>query len=673
MKKNVIFLVVDSLSKEYTENYPLEYDNFFEYLDQHSICASNMYSTAPFTESALEGMWNQKSPLDSFWGNRLKPVCENSIFSIFEEAGYEVYFTDRTSVEEYALDYTESDRKKAQRTARSRIVRLLPQIRYYLNKENVHSDSKIAVTNMLDILFDAAFYLDESVIKEAQLYVTDKNAYYDNLKELKESHPIFEILDGINCSDTIQQDSKVYPSISEELLLAQEIADKNRALLVEYNKDISNSDHLVKQNAEGQIYNRCVWSNTNVLPFIRMDYASIPDLDIHRGIADCGIYDFIEKRLKTIRKPYFAYFHEFSFHYPEVFLRSCKNEIGYKDSIRKTINLLPRLKIKNKISVRKALSLIFVSEWLSELVRYLENKGVIKDTYLVITSDHGISNFMYPLDRVYRWMFYKENFHIPFWILGDGIEAQTYDSLCLSKCIVPTLEELCGIKGSDVKSSLFHLDEEYILTEWMNGIPDVEEEYVKFGYRNWKISLTFCVRLNQFFGSGRILTLFDLEKDEKEYHDLSMKPEIPEIRSQVDKAIKVIQKRFLELQKTNLYPEYADELEQMRQNTKIIWLGTDPLPEINQSVINVYGTDSVTDIFFQKYGRSFSVADIVDDMAKDIWYMGKPVRRSLDLTDGKNVMCVIACRNEMDAWLHLYQCGIRKVYVFTGKNSYYGM
>ena len=194
----MIFLVVDSLSKEYTENYPLEYDNFFEYLDQHSICASNMYSTAPFTESALEGMWNQKSPLDSFWGNRLKPVCENSIFSIFEEAGYEVYFTDRTSVEEYALDYTESDRKKAQRTARSRIVRLLPQIRYYLNKENVHSDSKIAVTNMLDILFDAAFYLDESVIKEAQLYVTDKNAYYDNLKELKESHPIFEILDGIN-------------------------------------------------------------------------------------------------------------------------------------------------------------------------------------------------------------------------------------------------------------------------------------------------------------------------------------------------------------------------------------------------------------------------------------------------------------------------------------------
>ena len=51
--KNVIFLVLDSLSREYIEKYPLDEDNFFQYLDNNSICFKNMYSMAPFTEGAL--------------------------------------------------------------------------------------------------------------------------------------------------------------------------------------------------------------------------------------------------------------------------------------------------------------------------------------------------------------------------------------------------------------------------------------------------------------------------------------------------------------------------------------------------------------------------------------------------------------------------------------------
>ena len=481
MKKNVIFLVVDSLSREYTENYPLESGNFFDYLDKHSICAGNMYATAPFTESALEGMWNQKSPLDTFWGNRRQPVCRNSMFSVFQKAGYEVYFTDRTSVEEYAVDYPETDRKKADRAARNRIARLLPQVKYYLNKKNAHMDGKTAVTNILDIVFDAVFQLGETgdgeALREAERYAADKETYYAELERRQDSHPVFGILEGINGKEKARRDGCAYPLLQEELLLAQEIADKNGKLLKEYNRDIPNGDWLAEQNLSGLVYNRCIWSNANILPLIRLCESSVPDLDVHRGIAECGIYEFLENRKGNLKKPYFAYFHEFSFHYPEVFLQACQNEKKYKAALEKALGLVSGLRITNRISVLKALSLIYVSGWLSELVQYLEEKGVFEDTYLVITSDHGISNFMYPLDRNYRWMFYKENFHVPFWILGSGIKAHTYETLCLSKCIVPTLGELCGIGGVDKEDSLFAMDKKYILTEWMNGIPDIEREY----------------------------------------------------------------------------------------------------------------------------------------------------------------------------------------------------
>lgn len=668
--KNVIFLVVDCLSREYTENYPVRSGNFFRYLDDHAICADNMYSTAPFTEGGLQGLWNATSPLETFWGNRLHPDCQASIFSIFQKAGYEVCFTDRTSVEMYAGDYQEPEYAKIKRIISDRIGKLVPDIKYYLEKENTHIPPGDAVRNILDMLFRDVERLREEdyplLVKEMQSYYGGRDAYIqDGLLKLKERHSLFQALE--TAAQAKEKKEHECPVLEEELLLAQNIAYKNGELLKKYNKHIPNADFLINQNLNGMIYNRCVQSNLSILNSMRMDSAVIKDSPVHRYIISSGIYQFIEEKRKKMKAPYFAYFHEFSFHYPETFLNACKDEKKYKAELEKCIKRLPELHPEN-YSVLKALSLIFVSEGLAELVKYLESKGVFEDTYLVITADHGISNFMYPLDRNYRWMFYKENFHVPFWILGADIKPERYDSLCLSRCVVPTLAELCGIKSIDTKESLFHAKREYVLTEWMNGIPDIEKEYVKFGYRNEKISLTYCVRLNQLFQSGRILALFDLEKDSREYYDLSRCHLNEEIRMEVDKAKDIIYKRWDRLRKKYLNIKYTAMLDQMEQNMEISPLMKENMDIILGRDVALFGTDSVSDTFLQRWGCRVSVREIIDTTNQDLYYNGRPICRDINGKANKNnIIYVIACEDEIDALFHLYRWGVEKVYVYTGK------
>ena len=672
MKKNIIFLVIDSLSREYTENYPLSSGNFFEYLDEHSICARNMYSTAPFTEGGGQGLWNSVFPLETFWGNRLQPNDENSIFSMFQQGGYEIYFTDRTSIETYISGYHGWDSQRIRKIARDKARKLMPQIKYYLNKGRTNISTKDAIINMLDVLFSTITELCEVDYplsnKEAKIYYRNKDLYYDSLLMHKDSHTLFEIvseLDWIKCGET--ENVNEYPIMPEELLLAQNIAYRNDKLLKEYNQGIANADSIIKRNLEGKTYNRCIWSSKNILELIRMDSAVFPDSSINRYLISSGIYEFIEDRRQQISEPYFAYFHEYSFHYPEMFLNACKNEKKYKSEIEKIINLLPRLH-PDKISILKALSLLYISEGLSDLVRYLENKGVFEDTYLVITADHGISNFMYPLDRNYRWMFYKENFHVPFWILGHNIEKKQFNSLCLSKSVMPTLAELCGIEGADTSESLFNMGyKEYILTEWMNDIPDIEKEYIKFGYRNEKISLTYCVRLNQLFQSGRILTLFDLKKDFREYHNLGKSHLDEEIRDEVNKAVDIIYKRWDKLRRKYLDTRYVSSLDEVEKNMEICWLKNTDIDILSGKSIAVYGTDSVSDMLLSKFGSDIFISNIVDISSNDQYYKGRPICKDKAEVDKNELIYIIACEDEIEALLNLYKWRVRKVYVYTGK------
>lgn len=660
--KNVIFLVIDSLSREYIDSYSLKQETIFHYLDSKYICAANMYSVAPFTESALQGLWNQNSPMETFWGNRLEAGHDKSIFQVFQEAGYEIYFTNSTSVQNLALDYEETDKKKKRKILNYQIDKLLPQIKYYVKKEGSCIDIEKAIINMLDILYNAMQGIEKDLpllAKEMQNYQRNKRLYCKSLIKQRDTHQLFLCH---KISEDKKEDKKDFPLVMEELLLAQSISYKNRKLFKEYNK---NSDEkLVKRHLSGEVFNRDIQSNSNILELMRMDLSEREDIDIHRGIIASGIHQFIEKEIKDIKKPYFAYFHEFSFHYPEVFLNACKNENKYKAEIKKLLEKIPDLET-GKMSVSRTLSLLYVNEWLEELIKYLEEKKIFEDTYLVITADHGISNFMYPIDREYRWMFYKENFHVPFWIVGKNLESKNYDTLCSSKCIVPTLAELCGIKGADYSKSLFHLNQEYIITEWMNGIPDIEKEYVKFGFRNQKISLTYCIRLNQLFGSGRILTLFDLQSDPNEYRNLSndSKDVNKEINLELQSALPIIHHRWDTLRKKYLDYKYREVFDCTKID--IEWLQGHHLNNVFSNMI-LYGTDEIATKFLSNYKQA-ECQEILDATARESYFMGRKVKKDIENIDIEKSTFIIACNNEIDALYQLWRWGVKRVYVYTGK------
>ncbi len=171
---------------------------------------------------------------------------------------------------------------------------------------------------------------------------------------------------------------------------------------------------------------------------------------------------------------------------------------------------------------------------LGRLLDYLEQTDRMKDTMIVLTSDHGD----YLGDH---WMGEKELFHeqsvkVPLIVYDPRLEADATrgtvcDALVESIDLAPTFVEAAGGKVAD------HILEGRALTPWLHGeTPDWRDfaisEYdfsatsvcVKLGLepRDARLFMVFDGRFKLIHAEGGFRPmLFDLETDPEEFHDLA--------------------------------------------------------------------------------------------------------------------------------------------------------
>merc|ERR1712118_144835 len=89
--------------------------------------------------------------------------------------------------------------------------------------------------------------------------------------------------------------------------------------------------------------------------------------------------------------------------------------------------------------------LLSIDDLVAGIVQTLEEVGVLDNTYILFSSDHGyhLGQFRIPIEKMLP---YDTDIRIPLFIRGPGIKAGTQlDEMVANVDIAPTILELAGI------------------------------------------------------------------------------------------------------------------------------------------------------------------------------------------------------------------------------------
>ena len=155
------------------------------------------------------------------------------------------------------------------------------------------------------------------------------------------------------------------------------------------------------------------------------------------------------------------------------------------------------------------------------MIGALKEEGILDDTIIVFTSDHG--EMLFDHGMVGKRTFYENSTHVPLIFSGkpfSEMRGNTDDRIACLEDIMPTLLKLCEIEvpSSVEGQSLFEKDRR----DFLYG--EISE-----GYR-----ATRMIRMGEYkliyYPYGKKVQLFHISKDKNELHDLSKEKEFKELK-----------------------------------------------------------------------------------------------------------------------------------------------
>ena len=171
------------------------------------------------------------------------------------------------------------------------------------------------------------------------------------------------------------------------------------------------------------------------------------------------------------------------------------------------------------------LALLYVDDCIREMYESLETKGLLDNTVLVVTSDHGFSYDCVPLRQAFVNNHHTENYHIPAIFFDGGLHKGSFSDYHTSKDVLPTIYELCGISAPESinGNSIFNSDytNKYAISEYLGGgCPDMRRRPIHYMIRDDNWLVVYYVTLMEDFRSGEVVELYDLRKDKDEMCNL---------------------------------------------------------------------------------------------------------------------------------------------------------
>lgn len=652
-------IVIDALSKWYIDQYRGEI-GFFSDLEKLGYSASNLYSTGPFTEAAVRGFWAADDPLRGKSYLNESDFRNQTIYQVFKNLNYYIYFGELIP---FFNDNIYSDNK---------ITRENPCVRgfehiwrgrliFYINlfKQKCFKNSDFwKLEFLLEKYFDD-FHKISNVNSEYHKYMKNKKEYILDILLNEEESSFFKNQDYTmfySCKYRNIENYKNQKSHSvtkEEIEFVYHVKEKNTDFLFEMNKKFGCED-IIENELNGS-RSRCIHSNENILSHMRDENEKLPKLKEELD----EFLDWYDKEGQELKIPFFAYIHNYDFHFPENFIntRYEDNPIKYNKEVKEKLQELNSLRCK-KMSVSKQLSLLNIEKCLKYFYDKIRLREIDKNTIIIITSDHGISNFMYPIDKKNeRWNYTKINFQIPFYMFGCGIKKYNDMYLHSSKEIVSMLLRISQTQDDIIESPLEDIDKECIITSWINGVPDYDYQKIKLGIRTQKYSITYESYLSQFFSYDNIVGLYDLLIDPDECYNLYYKDiedddftilmrKLPDFW--FDEILNIINADEGEYRLKKIYKFLLCKPERFREiNKNAIYLTQDKLDNIisGKSIILFGDKKNVVD-FLVSYNYSYKIEELWVDDLKEECFMGHKIAKEWKIK--KDIPIIIVGNKEIE-------------------------
>lgn len=581
-RKNVVFLVIDSLGNYNRRDVEGRIMPFLNKLKEESIYFPNMFSEAPYTEAAVMSMLCGKDTLeDEGYLYRFKK--SHNIFECFKENGYEVfnyvqphvhpssilkgnthfYYNvayDFNVVWGYRLYlYSELYKQNKLRIEDyEKIIELLDDNfefwAYFFQKYMQGDESFSLIRDNLERLYDEAYVEKqyEKVLNQKEKYFCNKKAYIEELLEQGKSHDLFEI--GV-----LDQNVKVSAETKKWLVEnCKNIFDRINSVNKKHNFVLG------KINWNGVFADAIDAVKGHKLDKLKGNFAyfknGVFDSDLKERLYESdsfkaapSLYSHINHFKKELAKrnqetPFFSCIHVDDIHNPEIFFTYDTDDIEMlREEFKDIENVLDIYEEGMSGAVSYYLSLAYIDKKIKYLFDVLEEQKLLQDTIVVITGDHGFSFDYVNIRNSCVNNHYLENYNVPLYIYDYGNESYINQRICSSKDIFPTLLERLQLEAMDnniTGESLFGELKDYIvLQNIMGGCPDVDHRSVTIGILTKEELLVGEADLNSKFTDISLKEYYDLKNDPRQKINAIRKQK--ELESK--KIVEILRKEFQSL------------------------------------------------------------------------------------------------------------------------------
>ena len=115
------------------------------------------------------------------------------------------------------------------------------------------------------------------------------------------------------------------------------------------------------------------------------------------------------------------------------------------------INLIQKLTRRVDDDLRIAASVNYIDDQVGKLLKFLKQSGLINNTCLIISADHGLGGFSLTRKEQLTGSLYNEYLHVPFMIkTPKNTNSEIYSTLSSHLDILPTILDFLNIQIPDV-------------------------------------------------------------------------------------------------------------------------------------------------------------------------------------------------------------------------------
>lgn len=589
-KKNVIFILIDGLNYSFTN---MEFDGklvcpFIKKLSSEHMAFNNMYSQGTYTMSSVNSIFTGDDIIhdniyDSFFSSHKKYVFDEFINNGYETFLYMLGFglpkSDYLDKIDHLFYYCEED--------------ALRYFKYFYDYySNIIETSELSNVDMnriayfTDSLFDGMDSVLNPLAKTIHLF---RNAYYpwedyshtffeerQRYKSNKQDY-IYNLLQTPNKCKLFDEKYKLTVGYLPESILENGVGiyDKYSKILKKkrFKQRVNNTLHngiplyaavdyyfqcrlLGKPSSESKEklinYRQRVADN-----FFTPNSLSIDCKENKSGMvtADAMFSHFVSEKKSDRNKPFFACFHLEDTHQPFNYF-SIDQKDKFEEDIERSIDLVDKIKISDEYhgSFPYLLSASYVDRCLERFVDDLRKRGLLDNTIMVITSDHGSVYGNSPIRGSGQANnVNEEGYHIPC-IIADFSSKKQLESFDFFETsdIFPTIFNLVGIqntmyKGVDMLSGMKRMSSHG--EHFGSGVADVYRKPILYTIRDDKYLVVCKTMINSTPNKDNVLMVYDRKIDQLELKNrrdsLLNLPRIAELIEALNARHREIQNEYL--------------------------------------------------------------------------------------------------------------------------------